>query len=47
MKTVSLTGPQWALLHNMVAHRGPEFQDDHLRSEYRKITQEIQDQVWK
>lgn len=47
MKTVTLTGPQWAILHNMVAHRGPEVQESHLRFEYRKIAQEIQDQVWK
>lgn len=47
MKTVTLTGVQWTLLHNMVVSRGPEIQDDYLKSEYRKIAQDIQDQVWK
>ena len=47
MKTVRLTGPEWALVHNMLAHRGPEIQDEYMRNQYRKIAQEIQDQVWK
>ena len=46
MKTVRLTGPEWALVHKMLAHRGPEIQDD-MRNQYRNIAQEIQDQVWK
>lgn len=45
MKTVALTRYQWVLLHNMVTHRGPEYQE--LKDDYLQIALDIQDQVWK
>lgn len=47
MKPVTLTGQQWALVHNMLAHHGPKIQDEYLRHEYHRIARDMENQVWK